>query len=134
MNSLLISLGDFESEQEIEGEEQDVELSEDGEAPVSDDSLEDEYGDEPEETPAVSDSEGGFEPGDEGENLEDYEEVEDGEFPEEAEQNKFAPEYIEGELGAAVEAAPNFYYGQGERPAFPDLEDKGEQEFGGMSM
>ena len=128
------SVSDSESEQEIEGEEQDEGLSEGSDAPVSEDFPEDEYGDELEDSPAVSDSEGSFEPEDEEETGADYEEVEDGAFPEETSQDKPSPGYIEGELGAAVEVAPNFYYGQDEQPAFPDLEDEEDQEFGGMSM
>lgn len=123
-----------EDAQAGEEEEQDEGLSEGSDAPVSEDFPEDEYGDELEDSPAVSDSEGSFEPEDEEETGADYEEVEDGAFPEETSQDKPSPGYIEGELGAAVEVAPNFYYGQDEQPAFPDLEDEEDQEFGGMSM
>lgn len=122
-----------EDAQADEEETQDEGLSEGSEAPVGEDSPEAEYDDEPEESPAVSDFEGGFEPEDEKETVEDYEEVEDVEFPEETDHDESAP-FIEGELGAAVEAAPNFYYGQDEPLAFSDLEDEENQEFGGMSM
>ena len=123
-----------EDAQQTEEEEQDEGLSGPREAPVGEDSPEAEYGDEPEEGPAVGDFEDSSEPEDEEETGADYEEVEDGAFPEETSQDKPSPGYIEGELGAAVEVAPNFYYGQDEQPAFPDLEDEEDQEFGGMSM
>ena len=66
-----------EDVQQDEEEQQDEGLSEGGEAPVSEDFSEKGYGDEPEESPIVGDSEGSFEPEDE----EDYEEIEDAEFP-----------------------------------------------------
>lgn len=120
-----------EQEQDDEEEEQDEGLSEGGEAPVTEVSPEDEYGDEPDESPAVSDSEGSYEPEDGEEAEGDYEEIEDGEFPEEAGQEK---PYIEGALGAAVEVADNFDYQEDEQPGFPEPEDDEEQEFGEMSM
>lgn len=82
----------------------------------------------------MSDSEGSFEPEDEEETGADYEEVENGAFPEETSQDKPSPGYIEGELGAAVEVAPDFDYQENEQPAFPEPEDEEDQEFGGMSM
>jgi len=118
-----------EQEQDDEEEEQDEGLSEAGEAPVGEVSPEDEYGDEPEEAPDVSDSEGSFEPEDEEETDGDYEEIEDGEFPEEAGQDR---PYIEG--AAAAEVAPDFDYQEDEQPGFPEPEDDEEQEFGEMSM
>ena len=78
----------------------------------------------------MDDSEGSFEPGDE----EDYEEIEDMEFPEETEQDTPAPGYIEGKLGAAVELAPNFDYGQDESFGFPEPDDEEETEEYGMNM
>lgn len=101
---------------------------------MSEDSPEDGYVDQPEESPAVSDSEGGFEPEDEEETGTDYEEVEDGAFPEETGQDKLSPGYIEGELGAAVEVAPVFDFQEDEQPTFPEPEDEEDQEFGCMSM
>ena len=112
------AVGDFEGEQESEEEEQDERFSEGSEAPVNEDFSEDEYGNEPEDGPDVSDSEGGFEPEDEEETGEDYEEVEDGAIPEETGQDKLSPGYIEGELGAAVEVAPNYDFQEDEQPAF----------------
>lgn len=99
-------------------EEQDEALSEAGEAPVTDDSPEDGYGDEPGKTPAVADFEGDLEPMDE----------------EEIEQENAPPEYREGALGAAIEIASNFDYQEDESSAFPEPEDEEEQEFGGMAM
>lgn len=120
------AVGDFEDEHESREETLGEGFSEGGEAPVSEDFAEDEYGDEPEESPAVCDSEGGFEPEDE--------EVEDGAFLEETGQDKPSPEYIEGELGAAVEVAPNFDYGQDESSGFPEPDDEEENEDYGMNM
>lgn len=122
-----------DSEQSAE-KEQDERLSEGCEGPVGEDSPEDGYVDQPEGSPAVSDSEGGFEPEDEEETEADYEEVEDGAFSEETGQDKPSPGYIEGELGAAVEVAPDFDFQKDEQPAFPEPEDEEDQEFGGMSM
>ena len=42
--------------------------------------------------------------------------------------------YVEGLLGAAVEVAPNFDYGQDEPPGFPDPDEEEDQEYGGMGM
>ena len=127
------AVGDFEGGSESEDEEelgqdmpapefyegeQDEGLSGAGEAPVSEDSPEGGYVDEPEESPAVGDFEGGFEPEDE----------------EESEQVTPAPEYIEGELGAAIEVAPNFDYGQNEPPGFPAPDDEDETEDYGLNM
>ena len=42
--------------------------------------------------------------------------------------------YVEGLLGAAVEVAPNFDYGQDEPPGFPDPDEEEDQEYGGMAM
>jgi hypothetical protein len=78
----------------------------------------------------VGDSEGSFEPEDE----EDYEEIEDAEFPEETEQDTPAPGYIEGELGAAVEVAPDFDYSQDESSGFPEPDEEEENEDYGMNM
>lgn len=66
----------------------------------------------------MGDSEGGFEPEDE----------------EESEQVTPTPEYIEGELGAAIEVAPNFDYGQDEPPGFPAPDDEDETEDYGLNM
>lgn len=122
-----------EDSEQSEEEEQDEGLSEDVEAPVSEDFSEKGYGNEPEENPAVGDSEGSFEPEDEEENEEDYEEIEDAEFPEETEQDSPSPGYIEGELGAAVEVAPDFDYGQNEPPGFPEPDDEEDESYG-MNM
>lgn len=100
-----------------EGEHDDG-LSGAGEAPVSEDSPEDGYVDEPEESAAVGDSEAGSDPEDE----------------EELEQDMPAPEYVEGELGAAIEVAPNFDYGQDEPPGFPEPDDEEEAEDFGLNM
>ena len=123
-----------EGTEQAKEEEQDESLSEGGEAPVSGDSPETEYGDEPEESPAVGDFEGGFEPEDEEETGEDYEETEDYGYPEETEQDTPTPEYTEGALGAAVEVAPNFDYGQDEPGGFPGPDDEEETEDFGMGM
>ena len=175
-----------------EEEEQDEGISEGGEAPVSEEPLEVEVGDEPEEAPAVGDFEGSFdeaaeeEPGrdsieDEPEYDEDTEpdemdapdespgygddmdaepapaaedtlgldngavfaEVEGGSFPEQSEQENTpdaaqddAPpdrEYVDGELGAAIEVAPSYDFGDEPQPPFPEPEDEEDQDFG-MSM
>ena len=42
--------------------------------------------------------------------------------------------YVEGLLGAAVEVAPNFDYGQDEPPGFPTPDEEEDQEYGGMVM
>ena len=42
--------------------------------------------------------------------------------------------YVEGLLGAAVEVAPNFDYGQDEPPGFPDSDEEEDQEYDGMVM
>ena len=42
--------------------------------------------------------------------------------------------YVEGLLGAAVEVAPNFDYGQDEPPGFPAPDEEEDQEYGGMAM
>ncbi len=101
---------------------------------MSEESSEVGYADEPEESPIVGDSEGSFEPEDEEETGEGYEELEDGEFPEEAVQDTTVPEYVEGELGAAVEVAPNFDYGQDDPSGFPEPDDEEEAEDFGMNM
>lgn len=123
-----------EDAQADEEEGQDEGLSEDGETPVSGESPEAEHGDEPEEGPAVGDSEGSFEPEDKEEPDEDYEKLKDGEFLEEAVQDTPVPEYVEGELGAAVEVAPNFDYGQDDTSGFPNPDDEEETEDFGMNM
>ena len=123
-----------EDSEQSEEEEQDEGLSEDSEAPVSEDSPEEGYEDEPGESSAVDDSEGSFEPEDEKENVENYEEIEDVEFPDETKQDTPTPGYIEGELGAAVEVAPDFDYGQDESPGFPEPDEEEENEDYGMNM
>lgn len=107
-----------EGAEQTEEEEQDEGLSGAGEAPVSEDSPEDGYVDEPEESPVVGDSEAGSESEDE----------------EESEQVTPTPEYIEGELGAAIEVAPNFDYGQNEPPGFPAPDDEKEAEDFSLNM
>lgn len=119
---------------QTEEKEQEEGLSRAGEAPVSEGGPEVEYSDEPEESPTVGDSEGSFEPEDEEEPDEAYEELEDGEFPEEAVQDTTVPEYVEGELGAAVEVATNFDHGQNETSGFPESDDEEETEDFGMNM
>lgn len=123
-----------EGTEQAEEEEHGEALSEDGEPPVSEDTPEVEYGDEMEEGPAVGDSEGGFEPEDEEETGEDYEETEDYGYPEETQQDTPTPEYTEGALGAAVEVAPNFDYGQDEPSGFPEPDDEEETEDFGINM
>lgn len=123
-----------EETQAPEEKEQDEPLSGPCEAPVGKDSPEAEYGDEPEESPAVGDFEDSSEPEDEEETGEEYAEVEDSGYPEEAQQDAPTPEYTEGELGAAVEVAPNFDYGQDEPSGFPGTDDEEETEDFGMNM
>lgn len=115
-------------------EEQDDDLSEDGETPVSEEGPVAGYGDELKESPNVGNPESSFEPEDEEEADEGYEELEDGEFPEEAVQDTTVPEYVEGELGAAVEVATNFDHGQNETSGFPESDDEEETEDFGMNM
>lgn len=98
------------------------------------DSPEAEYGDEPEESPAVGDFEDSSEPEDEEETGEEYADVEDSDYPKETEQDASAPGYVEGELGAAVEVAPNFDYGQDETSGFPGPDDEEGTEDFGMNM
>ena len=127
------AVADSEGEQEAPEEEQDEALSGPCEAPVGGDSPEAEYGDEPEESPAVGDSAARFDEGQEEESDHDFSAGE----PEYAGETK-GPEpdrpYLEGLLGAAVEVAPNFDYGQDEPPGFPDPDEEEDQEYGGMGM
>ena len=114
--------------------EQDEGLSGAGETPVSEEGPVAGYGDELKESPNVGNPESSFEPEDEEEADEGYEELEDGEFPEEAVQDTTVPEYVEGELGAAVEVATNFDHGQNETSGFPESDDEEETEDFGMNM
>lgn len=122
-----------EAAQQTEEEEQDEGLSGPCEAPVGEDSPEAEYGDEPEDSPAVGDSAARFDEGQEEESDQDFSAGE----PEYSGETK-GPEpdrpYVEGLLGAAVEVAPNFDYGQDEPPGFPDPDEEEDQEYGGMGM
>ena len=122
-----------EAAQQTEEEEQDEGLSGPSEAPVSEDSPDDEYGDEPEDSPATGDSAARFDEGQEEESDQDFSAGE----PEYAGETK-GPEpdrpYVEGLLGAAVEVAPNFDYGQDEPPGFPDSDEEEDQEYDGMVM
>ena len=122
-----------EAAQQTEEEEQDEGLSGPCEAPVGENSPEAEYGDEPEESPATGDSAARFDEGQEEESDQDFPASE----PEYAGETK-GPEpdrpYVEGLLGAAVEVAPNFDYGQDEPPGFPDPDEEEDQEYGGMVM
>ena len=127
------AVGDSEGEQETTEEEQDEGFPGPCAAPVGEDSPEVEYGDGPEESPTVGDSAARFD--------EELEEESDQDFsagePEYSGETK-GPEpdrpYVEGLLGAAVEVAPNFDYGQDEPPGFPDPDEEEDQEYGGMAM
>lgn len=127
------AVADSEGEQETTEEEQDEEFPVPCEAPVDEDSPEVEYGDEPEESPTVGDSAARFDEEQEEKNDQDFSTGE----PEYAGETK-GPEpdrpYVEGLLGAAVEVAPNFDYGQDEPPGFPDPDEEEDQECGGMAM
>ena len=127
------AVADSEGEQEAPEEEQDEGFPGPCEAPVDEDSPEVEYGDEPEESPTVGDSAARFDEEQEEESDQDFSAGE----PEYAEETK-GPEpdrpYVEGLLGAAVEVAPNFDYGQDEPPGFPDPDEEEDQEYGGMVM
>ena len=127
------AVADSEGEQEAPEEEQDEGFPGPCEAPVDEDSPEVEYGDEPEESPTVGDSAARFDEEQEEESDQDFSAGE----PEYAEETK-GPEpdrpYVEGLLGAAVEVAPNFDYGQDEPPGFPDPDEEEDQEYGGMAM
>ena len=119
------AVGDSEGEQEAPDEEQDEGFSGPNEAPVGKDTPEVEYGDEPEESPAVADFEGSF--GEEPEEERNLDSSADEPGPDRP--------YVEGILGAAVEVAPNFDYGQDEPPGFPTPDEEEDQEFGmGMGM
>jgi len=117
-----------ESDAYLEEEEQDEGLSGDVEAPVDEDGPEVEYDDEQEEAPAVGDSESGFDEPDEDDIEQEVSEDEQtaAEFS--------GPEYVEGELGAAVEVAHNIDPGEDEQPVFPESDEEEEQEYGGMEM
>lgn len=122
--------GDFPEEVD-----QDEGLSEGGEAPVSEDDPELEQGDGQEETADVGDFEGSFDEQDENE-LEQDEPPDTARDEEETSGlNEDYPdrEYIEGELGAAIEVAPIPDFGEEEGPAFPGPDDEEEQDYG-MSM
>lgn len=122
-----------EAAQQTEDEEQGEAVSGPCEAPVGEDRPEVEYGDEPEESPTVGDSAARFDEEQEEKNDQDFSTGE----PECAGETK-GPEpdspYVEGLLGAAVEVAPNFDYGQDEPPGFPDPDEEEDQEYGGMAM
>lgn len=122
-----------EAAQQTEDEEQGEAVSSPCEAPVGEDRPEVEYGDEPEESPTVGDPAARFDEGQEEESDQDFSAGE----PECAGETK-GPEpdrpYVEGLLGAAVEVAPNFDYGQDEPPGFPDPDEEEDQEYGGMAM
>lgn len=122
-----------EGTQQTEDEEQGEGFPGPCEAPVGEDRPEVEYGDEPEESPTVGDSAARFDEEQEEENDQDFSTGE----PECAGETK-GPEpdrpYLEGLLGAAVEVAPNFDYGQDEPPGFPDPDEEEDQEYGGMAM
>lgn len=127
------AVDDSEGEEGAPEEEQDEVFSGPREAPVSEDSPDDEYGDEPEDSPATGDSAARFDEGQEEESDQDFSAGE----PEYAGETK-GPEpdrpYVEGLLGAAVEVAPNFDYGQDEPPGFPDSDEEEDQEYDGMVM
>ena len=127
------AVADSEGEQEAPEEEQGEGFPGPCEAPVDEDSPEVEYGDEPEESPTVGDPAARFDEGQEEESDQDFSAGE----PECAGETK-GPEpdrpYVEGLLGAAVEVAPNFDYGQDEPPGFPDPDEEDDQEYGGMAM
>lgn len=122
-----------EGTQQTEDEEQGEAVSGPREAPVGEDRPEVEYSDEPEESPTVGDSAARFDEEPEEENDHFFSSGE----PEYAGETK-EPEpdrpYVEGLLGAAVEVAPNFDYGQDEPPGFPDPDEEDDQEYGGMAM
>ncbi len=122
-----------EAAQQTEEEEQDEGLSGPCEAPVGEDSPEAEYGDEPEDSPAVGDSAARFDEGQEEESDQDFSAGEL-EYAEETKGPEPDRPYVEGLLGAAVEVAPNFDYGQDEPPGFPDPDEEEDQEYGGMGM
>lgn len=127
------AVGDSEGEQEAPEEEQDEGFPGPCEAPVDEDSPEVEYGDEPEESPAVGDSAARFDEGQEEESDQDFSAGEL-EYAEETKGPEPDRPYVEGLLGAAVEVAPNFDYGQDEPPGFPDPDEEEDQEYGGMAM
>ena len=127
------AVADSEGEQEAPEEEQGEGFPGPCEAPAGEDSPEVEYGDEPEESPAVGDSAARFDEGQEEESDQDFSA---GELEYAGETKGPEPDrpYVEGLLGAAVEVAPNFDYGQDEPPGFPDPDEEEDQEYGGMAM
>lgn len=127
------AVADSEGEQEAPEEEQDEGFPGPCEAPVDEDSPEVEYGDEPEESPTVGDSAARFDEEQEEENDRDFSTGEL-EYAGETKGPEPGRPYVEGLLGAAVEVAPNFDYGQDEPPGFPDPDEEEDQEYGGMAM
>ena len=127
------AVADSEGEQETTEEEQDEEFPGPCEAPVDEDSPEVEYGDEPEESPTVGDSAARFDEEQEEKNDQDFSTGEP-EYAEETKGSEPDHSYVEGLLGAAVEVAPNFDYGQDEPPGFPAPDEEEDQEYGGMAM
>ena len=127
------AVADSEGEQETTEEEQDEEFPGPCEAPVDEDSPEVEYGDEPEESPTVGDPAARFDEGQEEKNDQDFSTGEP-EYAEETKGSEPDHSYVEGLLGAAVEVAPNFDYGQDEPPGFPDPDEEEDPEYGGMAM
>lgn len=131
-------------------EEQDEGLSEDGEATVSEDGPDVEQVDEPEETAAVGDSEGSSDEPNEEESEQDftndepdYSEPEDAEGPvedgpDESQElddedlviSEPAREFVEGELGAAVEVAPMHEFDEDGHPDFPVPDNEEDQDYG----
>ena len=131
-------------------EEQDEGLSEDGEATVSEDGPDVEQVDEPEETAAVGDSEGSSDEPNEEESEQDftndepdYSEPEDAEGPvedgpDESQElddedlviSEPAREFVEGELGAAVEVAPTHEFDEDAHLDFPEPDNEEDQDYG----
>ncbi|WP_322174532.1 hypothetical protein [Acutalibacter caecimuris] len=145
-----------EDAEQSEGE-QDEGISEDGEATVSEDGPDVEQVDEPEETAVVGDSEGSSDEPDEEETEQDftddeldYSESEDAEGPVEDEPDEHqdlayedldtaesAREFVEGELGAAVEVSPMHEFDEDALPDFPEPDSEEYQDYGmnmGVSM